>query len=43
MVAPYSGDMLPIVARSGTGKEARAFAVKFDKFPDHFLRAQASG
>ena len=32
--------MLPIVARSGSGKRGRAFAVKLDKFPDHFLRAQ---
>ena len=35
--------MLPIVARSGSGKRSRACAVKFDKLPDHFLRAQHLG
>ena len=40
MVAPYSGAMLPMVARSGSARGARAFAEEFDKLAHHLVLAQ---
>ena len=40
MVAPYSGAMLAMVARSTTARARRARPVKFDKFSHHFGGAQ---
>ena len=39
-VAPYSGDMLAMVARSASGKIAQAGAEVLDKFPDDAVLAQ---
>ena len=40
MVEPNSGLMLPIVARSASGKRSDAVAVELDEFTDDALVAQ---
>ena len=40
IVAPYSGAMLAIVARSATLSCAQAGAIELDELPDHALLAQ---
>ena len=42
-VEPYSGDMLPIVARFSSGTRADAVAVELDELPDDAVRAQHLG
>ena len=40
MVAPYSGAMLPMVARSARGSAAHAGSIELDELADHAFLAQ---
>ena len=42
-VDPYSGDMLPIVARFSSGNATDTFAVELDELADHTVLAQQLG
>ena len=43
MVEPYSGDMLPMVARFSTGTRLDAGPVELDELADHAVAAQQLG